>query len=77
MQALATVIPSTVSVADAGTLPGNIGYLHLQYDGTYDDYKSKPVALIYCGRSYVRCSHNSDTFLVCYRTDFHAAKVMA
>lgn len=73
----ATVIPSTVKVSAAGRLPNGVHYLELPYNGTHEDYNSKPVALAYEGRSYVRCSHNSDSHAVTYRTDFSCATVQA
>lgn len=72
----AAVIPSAVSVSEHGTLPNGVGFLYLPYDGTFDGFKDCPVALSFMGKSYVRCSHNSDTFKVCYRTDYTAAHVV-
>lgn len=64
-----------VSVASAERLPNGVYVLELDYDGTFDDYKAKPTALLYEGRTYGRSAHNSDTFRVYYRTDKHFATV--
>ena len=72
---LATVIPSTVSVASATILPDGVRCIETDYDGTHDSYKAAPVCLSYEGRTYVRCSHNSDTRRICYRTDWKCASV--
>lgn len=70
---IATAIPGAVSVVTSCTLPNGVHVIELDYDGTFDDVRSKPTALLFEGRTYGRSGHNSDTFRVYYRTDVQFA----
>jgi len=51
----------------------NIGVLEIKVNDT--DYLAQPQVLEYEGRLYGKSSWNSDTMLVCYRTDKQMARV--
>lgn len=42
-------------------------WLHISYDGTYDDFKNKPKVVLYQDLYFIRSSHNSDTFKIYYK----------
>lgn len=65
----ATIIPNAVSIKAHGELPNGVGYIEIDYDGTYEAFKNAPNALSLNNRAYGKASHNSDTFKIVYRSD--------
>ena len=62
----ATAIPNMILPLNENIFEGKV-WFQLDYDGSYEDYKSKPLCILYKGLYFKRMSHNSDTFKVSYR----------
>lgn len=45
----------------------NLLWFHLEYDGTYEMFRKMPKVAKMNGVYFVKTSHNSDTFNVCYK----------
>jgi len=74
--ATAHVMPNTISIASEDVLPNGVRVITIDYNGSYDDFKSAPASLMYNNVVYGKTAHNSDTGRIYYRTDAKFANIL-
>jgi hypothetical protein len=62
-EVLHSFIPDTV-FKDPET---GLTWLYVSYDGTYEDFLSRPKVVEYQDKYFLRCSHNSDSYKMNYK----------
>ena len=71
--ATANIMSNTISIASEEVLPNGVRVITLDYNGSYDEFKSAPASLMYNNVVYGKTGHNSDTGRIYYRTDAKVA----
>ena len=63
-----------IRVLTSYRLPDGVQYAEIEYDGSYSDYRAQPQAIELNGVIYGKMSHNSDRYIVSYRSDAQLAR---
>jgi hypothetical protein len=62
----AEIIPDVIIPLNLTNCEGTL-WFQLDYLGSHEDYKSKPLCVKFQGKFFLRMSHNSDSFKVAYK----------